>query len=180
MDLRFYFEDESCFPSCHSLAKCRTEQSINLFFKSYLMTTKVNDCHRTVGRCLTRTSLFIASVVICILVAPLCYYFFTTRSASVINRPLCMDGILERKLNNKQSLLMSEEDPDQNHGDCRLHHYRLQDVASCLDQLSLDRRSQSPVHKAFIGESTTRYQFTSLLRVIANFYNNDKLLSTFF
>ena len=81
------------------------------------------------------------------------------------NRPLCLDGILKRQ-SNKEALLMDGEDPGQNHGHCRLHHYQEQDVATCLDELSFRRsRHQRPVHIAFIGESTARNQFTSLLRV---------------
>jgi len=84
-------------------------------------------------------------------------------------QPLCKDGILTRRQSNKDALLMDGEDPSQNHTDCRLHHYQEQDVTACMDEFSFRRlRRQRPVHIAFIGESTARNQFTSLLRVLYN------------
>ena len=91
--------------------------------------------------------------------------FMDAQQGPISNRPLCLDGMLTRQ-SNKEALLMDGEDPSQNHGHCRLHHYQEQDVATCLDELSFRRsRHQRPVHIAFIGESTARNQFTSLLRV---------------
>lgn len=115
---------------------------------------------------LLKRCLIVVVPIVILLIPPCFYYFITSTEKSVnTNRPLCMDGILVRQ-SNKEALLMDGEDPRQNHGHCRLHHYQEQDVATCLDQLSSRRsRHQQPVRIAFIGESTARNQFTSLLRV---------------
>ena len=79
--------------------------------------------------------------------------FSSISNNSSTEGPICVDGMFDRQ---KLSQLK-----------CQLHHYQLKDVAACFDQLSL-RRSQlqrRPVQIAFIGESTVRNQFKSLLRV---------------
>jgi hypothetical protein len=135
------------------------------------------------AKALTKTIWF---VIILLLLVSLCCYHFVSAIALFRNEditlldskqrkanrliPLCMDGILTRQQSNKQALLMDSENPGQNYVDCRLHHYQEQDVAACLDKLSSRRsRHQRPVHVAFIGESTVRNQFSSLLRVYCLF-----------
>ena len=135
---------------------------------------------RKVKTCLLTKTIICFVILDTLLLAALCCYHFVNALALFHekdyptfmdaqqghgNRPLCLDGILTRQ-SNKEALLMDGEDPSQNHGPCRLHHYQEQDVATCLDELSFRRsRHQRPVHIAFIGESTARNQFTSLLRV---------------
>jgi hypothetical protein len=137
-----------------------------------MMNFKANHSFDSVCCCNLLKKYLIVVVPIGILLSPLCFYYFITTAKEPINtnkqlyRPLCMDEILTRKQLNKQALLMDGEDPDQIHADCRLHHYQEQDVAACLDELSSRlSRHQRPVQIAFIGESTARNQFTSLLRV---------------
>ena len=86
-------------------------------------------------------------------------------------KPLCVNNILkrERKVGERDPILLAHgEDPYQTNRDCRLHHYQLEDVVNCLDQLSyLRAKHQQPVHIAFVGESVLRYQFLNFLRVRA-------------
>jgi hypothetical protein len=131
------------------------------------------------AKTLTKTIWFV--IIVLLLIYLCCYHFvsalalFRDEDITLLDskqrkanrlKPLCMDGILTRKRSNKQGPLMDGEDPGQIHADCRLHQYQEQDVAVCLDELSYRRsRRQRPVQVAFIGESTVRNQFTSLLRV---------------
>ena len=86
--------------------------------------------------------------------------------------PLCVNGILsrERRVGEKDPILLTDgEDPYQTNGNCRLHHYEMNQVVACVDQLSYRRaRHQQPVHIAFIGESILRHQFVNFLRVSPN------------
>jgi hypothetical protein len=86
---------------------------------------------------------------------------------------LCMNGILKRQKSPDERvpilLMNGPDDPYQQHGDCRLHHYKYDDIVRCIDRLSYRRaQHREPVHIAFIGESIIRYQFMSFLRVCYN------------
>ena len=110
------------------------------------------------GKMVTRTVCvrrFIKTVAFIDVIAILLSSFFQFQESNFkeTSRPLCVHGILSRN--------------SVNHLHCRLHHYQFKDVVTCIDEI-LFRRSQlqrRPVQIAFIGESTVRNQFKSLLRV---------------
>ena len=87
------------------------------------------------------------------------------------NLPICRDNTLFH-MNKADQTLLTTTDGDNSvlQPQCLLHHYVLEDVVKCLDELSFRRaQHKEPVQIAFVGDSIIRNQFKSLLRV----YNNN-------
>ena len=91
------------------------------------------------------------------LIFSLKFYFIVAQADQVpsVNNSHC-DRVLRRDhLNSSYSW--------NNANQCRLQSYRTQDVVQCFDNDGATR-----FHVAFIGDSRTRQQFFSLLKVIEN------------
>ena len=108
---------------------------------------------------------------------PVYSFTLSTNNQSLDNsKRLCMKGILRRMKSDKSltgsslfDLLTDGEDPQQNHRNCRLHHYKFEDVVTCLNRLDRDRINQTHLlHFAFVGDSTIREQYDNFRQVFSN------------
>ena len=89
----------------------------------------------------------------------LCFILAQADWVPSVNDSLC-DRVLRRDhLNSSRLYAYSWNNANQ----CRLQSYRTQDVVQCFDSDGATR-----FHVAFIGDSRTRQQFFSLLKVIEN------------
>jgi hypothetical protein len=122
---------------------------------------------KVVALCIVIVTVFIGLTL-------LWYPYLTTRTTEQTNTvtislnppTICRNNILLQK-NNK-----ADADKTTNGKDtfvqpqCWLHHYRTEDVVTCLDELSFRRaQHKEPIQIAFVGDSIIRNQFKSLLRV---------------